>query len=251
MVDTESPKTEVTSGRDRLMEVLVAWMGNLDAYPGWREWKRKHVSHTLHFDDDLYRPEKPEPEFVFSADISKQHAVALQYLGLLESVKLLKECEYYFRRFPFRGLPVSHHTHLTNACEMYFNRFYEFRERCKKYCEALNLAARGRRLDVGAVIKLFDKTFERELRKRHSTHHRERFSDVAIDRLLLTQTMSETNPAGGWDREHTIAYRKLAREWALRVRQRGEELDVFLEGIALVTLQSGAFPNPIESNRAA
>lgn len=213
--------------------------------PGWSSRVKKRVAHTLDFDDPFqFNAYSPEGNFVFSDEIEKQHAVIIQYLGLQQTIDSLKECEYYFRRYPFRGLPVTRYGHLTNVCEMYFSRFYEFKERMKKYFEAVKVAAPNHGLEIGNFIKLFEKAFDQELRARNGVHHASRFEDIAIDRLFLTEIASLDEKDLVWTRRHMVAYRKVVNEWAQRVRARGAEIDVFLEAIAKATLSACAFLNP-------
>jgi hypothetical protein len=136
-------------------------MKDLDDYPGWREWRRKRIGHTLHFDDQFPADfEKFEDEFKFSDEVEKQHAVVIQYLGLVDAVSSLKDCEYYFRRYPFRGLPVTRDSHITNVCEMFFGRFYEIKERLKEYFNAVSAVAPRHSLGIGPFIKAYEKEFD-------------------------------------------------------------------------------------------
>jgi hypothetical protein len=234
--------------RNRMSNAIRVWMKNLEDVAGWKEWRRKRVHKTLQFADPfLTEPQTMESNFVFSDMIEKQHAVVIQYLGLQQTIESLKECEYYFRRFPFRGLPVTRYGHITNVCEMYFSRFYEFRERTKKYFEAVKTAAPNHSLEIGKFIKLFDKTFYQELRARNGVHHHSRFEDIAIDHLLLTESISLNGGDWGWKSEHMIAYRKLVGEWTQRVRDRGSKMDEFLEAIAAATLSACVFLKPVPS----
>lgn len=215
-------------------------MIDLNDYPGWKEWKRRQIANTLSFNDEFSRTEKLG-DFIFPENINKEHAVVLQYLGLVESIDLLKECEYYFRRYPFRGLPVSFHSHITNVCEMYFNRFYEFRERTKSYFKAVEAATPNVSVKAGAFIKAFDKEFDQELRARHRINHHRRFEDVSIDNVFLTGLLTKRLEGKGLRHEHLAAYRKASREWAKRVRQRVSKMDEILEAIAAVTLVNCSF----------
>lgn len=226
-------KENSLTSRDQLLKAISAWIKGLDRQPGWREWKRAHLRHTLYFDDPIYSSLKaPAQEFRFPDEIEKQHAVVLAYLALAESVSLIKECEFYFRRFPFRGLPVSRHSHFSNACEMFFNRFYELRERIKGYFKCMKEVEQLDPTAVGQFIKIFDREFDRELRARHGVHHGARFVDVAIDRLMVVGLS-----AGAFSKKEEAAhYRKLSREWAERVRRRGAKTDEFLESLAKFTL---------------
>jgi hypothetical protein len=228
--------------RDRMTTAIADWMKRLESYPGWKEWKRQHLVHTLHFDESaLPLRDRFEDEFKFSAEVEREHAVAIRYLGLHETVRSLKECEFYFRRYPFRGLPVSRHSHITNVCEMYFGRFYEFKERLKNYFDALGAAVPKHGLAIGDFIKRFERAFGQELRARNYVHHHNRFEDLAIDRIFLTESISIGRDEAGWRQEHLVAYQKFTREWAQRVVRRGEEMDEFLEAVARATLSSCRF----------
>lgn len=124
---------------------------------------------------------------------------------------------------------------------MYFGRFYEFRERLKKFLNVLAVAAPTHRIDIGKFIKLFDKEFDGELRARHSVHHHERFEDQAIDRVFLAHIVSTGRSGDGWKAERQAAYRKVTREWVARVRKRASRLDEFMEAAAQLTLSSCDF----------
>jgi hypothetical protein len=227
--------------RDRLVGAIAVWMARLESYPGWKEWKRRHFVRTLHFDEMLSIPNELEAEFKFSEEVEREHAVVIKYLGLHETTRSLKECEFYFRRYPFRGLPVTRHSHVTNVCEMYFGRFYEFKERLKNYFDVLEVAVPEHNLDIGGFIKLFERTFSQEMRSRNDIHHHNRFEDIAIDRVLLTDSISVGRDERGWRQEHLAAYRKFTREWAQRVVERGKRMDEFLEAVASATLNCCGF----------
>jgi hypothetical protein len=228
--------------RDRLVNAIGGFLARLESYPGWKEWKRRYLAVTLYFDEmSQLSLDKVDDEFRFSDEIEKQRLVVVKYLWLSETIRSLKECEFYFRRYPFRGLPVTRYDHITNVCEMYFGRFYEFKERLKKYFDALGALTPEHHLEFGTFIKLFAKVFDQELRARNRVHHLGRFEDIAIDKILLTSSFSENHGEKGWKREHLTAYRKVANEWAERVRRRGDKMDEFLEEIARVTLDHCSF----------
>jgi hypothetical protein len=225
------------TARDQMTNGIRNWMTGLESYPGWREWRRGRIAYTLYFDDPfpISRDERPS-EFKFADPVEKEHAVVIQYLGLEECVNSLKECEYYFRRYPFRNTPVTRYNHISNVCEMYFGRFYQFKERLRNYFDAVQAAAPTHNLDVGQFIKLFNKEFDAEMRARNSAQHHQRFEDVAIDRIFLTGSIDATREDRGWRQEHLKAYRKSANEWAQRVRRRAARMEEFLEAVAGATL---------------
>lgn len=222
---------------------MRAWLAQLQSYPGWKDWQRERFKNTLYFDDPvLPYNEKNLGDFEFSKDIDKQHKVIYEYIGLIQTLESLKQCEYYFRRYPFRGLPVSRSDHITNICEMYFSQFYEFRERLKKQLNAVSALAPADSVKVGPYIKIFDRVFKPELRERNRVHHHDRFSDIAIDQVFLMDTLSiGLVDDKGWKKEHLVAYRKVANEWVKRVRTRSRLLENLLEAIADTNLSNCTF----------
>jgi len=251
--DTKANAPEETraTAPERMWEGIREFMLALEALPGWREWRRKKLEYTLHFDDpDVVSPrEEMAEEFCFTEDIEKQHAVIMGFLALSEGIGALKECEHYFRRYPFRGLPVSKHRHFVNICEMYVSRFYEIRERVRNVLDAVNVMIAPKKLEVGKFLKTFDKIFEQEIRARHCIHHRERFDDVAINRMFLAQVFAvrgeESLALRGVDTglvpTHHGEYRKLTHEWVRRVRRRGKLMDDVLETVAKAIVENCDF----------
>lgn len=234
VVSTPSAKTEEMS------RVIGLWIRELNKVEGWRQWRSATLGLQLHYDDlPLARNDSIPEEFKFPPEIERQHAVVMGFLSLCQTVNALKEIEYYFRRFPFRGLPVSRNDHFINVCEMYFSRFYEFKERMKRYFDALEAVVAVNRPGVGDVIKQYTNEFDSELRARHDVHHRDRFSDLVSHNLYATFVASRSdNPVvrTNFERRHRSAYRKAAREWVTRVRQRSARMEAYVAAIAEFTL---------------
>jgi len=238
------------SPRDLIQQAIRVWSRKLDTYPGWREWRKGKFADTLHDDDfPRVRDEVRPREFVFSPEIERQHDLVLQYLGIEQAVSALKASEYYFRRYPFRGLPIGKHEHLTYMCEMFFSRFYELKERIKRYLNTLVKLEPGHRIDIGGFLKRFEKEFDQELRERNRVHHHGRFEDLAIDRIFLTRAIAERHD--GWAMESDRIYRESTREWAERVRRRSARVDRYVDAIAQTTLDGCRFlklPAPLRSS---
>lgn len=216
-------------------------MHKLQEYPGWREWKRSQIGYTLNFDDEFMPPEKHAEEFKFSPEMELEHAVVTSYMELLSTANALRDVEWYFRRYPFSRAPVTHESHLKYCCEMYFARFYQFRERLKVLSRAIKSALPHHGLDFGEFIKKFDKEFDQEIRARHGVHHREAFDDVAISRILLLEL---TDPSGGGEphkQAYQSHYRKTANQWALRTKRRSKALDMYTEAVADALLKTCPF----------
>lgn len=223
-----------------MWRAMTAFTKTLYTVPGWKAWKSAHFSQALYVDDELLAEDRPEV-FEFPAPINKQHDVFFQYLGLIEVVESVKACEYYFRRYPFRGMPIARHEHIANICEMYFGRFYQFKERLKNFTDAIRAIEPNHGLDFGRFIRQFEREFNSELRARNQIHHHQRFSDLAIEQIYMTGVVSETRPGKGWESEHLAVYRKTAKEWAQRAKERGKRLDDFVEATAVATCDCCSF----------
>jgi hypothetical protein len=221
----------MTTKRDALSDGIRAWMIRLNEEPGWKEWSIARTGHAMHFDDP--RVEDLPSGYVFRSPLDKEHAVVVQFLGIQQTTYALRACEYYFRRYPFRGLPVTRHEHLTNICEMYFSRFYELRERVKKYLNSVAVVIPPARIDIGVFLRQFDKEFDSEIRARNTVHHHERFDDLGLSRLFLNETIIK--------QAEQKEYRRLANQWAARVRKRSPKVDEVVEAVADATLQTCAF----------
>ena len=215
----------------RLDRAVGVFIRKLFEVPGWREARAASLMRTLDLDGD--RLDAPEPEAVeLSPEMELQHAVVGAYLEVQDVVQSVKTCEYYFRRFPFRGLPVTLQEHLSNACELYFNRIYQFKERLKNLVDAVDALVPNHRLDFGKFIKDFSREFGQEIRERNQIHHSEKFVDLEIERVFLLGVRDETFRKRGLKAQQQRHYRKVAREWANRVRRRSAQLDVFHEALA-------------------
>lgn len=225
----------------RLIYAIGQWITHIDDLPGWRDWQRKKIATILSAAEGVARPDDL-PEYVFEEPLQGQHAAIMSFFGLHRSFEGLKQCEYYFRRYPFRGLPVTKEEHIRNICDMYFNRFYEFRERMKRCLNLVNKTLKDAKLEVRAVLRAFDKEFDQEIRARHQVHHQEAFEDLAFDSIGLATMMSQSEsiPAG-WEIVASRSYRSATTEWAQRVKRRSQRVEPYLEAVAEAMLAHCAY----------
>ena len=159
-------------------------------------------------------------------------------MELLSTVNALKDVEWYFRRYPFSNAPVSRDSHLRYCCEMYFSRFYQFKERLKKLFEAFKLVTPDHKLNIGMFIKQFNEDFKQEINERNSLHHDVAFDAVDISRIALYEITGLSDSDPYTSQSH---YRKISKEWAARVRRRSEHLDVYVEAVAKTLLENCQF----------
>ncbi|MHC8494423.1 hypothetical protein ACTU44_17165 [Thalassospira sp. SM2505] len=230
----------VQNAREKLDIVVHKFLQDLSSYPGWEDWQRGKVRYTIASHPDFSEFEGDSSPFEFEEPIKQKHDVLLQYLGLVRAADALAETEYYFRRFPFRELPVSRSNHIVNICELYFTRFYQLCERIKKYLNALNLLADKTKVDTGSTVKQVKKIFDHELRSRNRITHHETFSSAEIDLLALYESRLVGSDKG-LQKEVTYLYRKITSDWATRVKRKVEIVTSILEVIASATLEVGDF----------
>ena len=228
---------------DRMFAATGIWMKKLDDVPGWQAWNRQKLHATLAVDDPWPGDEKIQlNHFRLPDPIDREHAVVMSYYGLVTSLSSLRDCEYYFRRYPFRGLPVNHHDHLRYTCEMYFGRFYEFSERMKVASAAVHAALPGTTVPFGDLIKHFAKRFKPELKERNSVHHNDRFEDIRIDNIgIIFMAAAGKDEPLHLKRRMQNSYREATREWAERVRRRSKDVEQYLEAVATLMLGHCAF----------
>ena len=233
------------SKQSELIDAISVWIKALDSYPGFREWQRKKVGAVLSLVEGFpIRDDAFPEEFKFTAQIDRQHEAIMAYLSLAQSFYTLQQCEFYFRRYPFADLPVSKEDHIRNMCEMYFNRFYEFKERLKRCLNAVEATIEGT-INTGPVLKSFAKDFDQELRARNSIHHHERFDDGAIHGIGLALMMGYSDKVGpGWRDVANRGYRRSSAEWAARVKRRSKMVETYLEAVAGAMLDMCPYLKP-------
>lgn len=228
---------------DRLDAAIGIWIKKLDDISGWREWNRQKLYVTLAVDDPWPGDEKIRlSDFSLPEPINHEHAVVMSYYGLVTSLFSLRDCEYYFRRYPFRGLPVTHHDHLRHICEMYFGRFYEFSERMKVVADAVCVTQPETKVPFGDLIKHFGKYFKAELKERNSVHHHDRFEDIRLDNIAIIYTAASVKEGRPHLKKRMrSSYREATREWAQRVRRRSTDVEAYLDRVASLILRHCAF----------
>ena len=119
------------------------------------EWERKQGLGPSHPGD-----------FTFPPILKEQHALIMAYLYLRDSQRMLSQCEFYFRQYPFSGTPISRSDHARNMCEYYCSCFYIIQERFTETLNKLKAVCLETKIDIGKSIKSFEKMFKHELRAR-------------------------------------------------------------------------------------
>lgn len=239
---TNTPLDE-TPNVSRLMDRISNWINTISA-PEFKAYKRKQIGYVLadEFEHELGLIE-PVGDFVFQKDVGAQHNLVMSFLYLNDSGRVLTQCQYYFRRYPFRNLPVTRDDHARNMCEFYFSNIYVARERLKKVLNIIAKMYKNHGLDIRGTLKNFDSTFKQELDVRHQATHDEPFGDLNIDRLMLTRLMSTSPPLKdkGWHKEHLYHYRRFSAEWSKRAKRRSDIVQRLVDSVAQAVLERATF----------
>lgn len=228
------PKTEA------LLAAINTWTRPLAEHSAFRRLTRAKIGSAFDWEDDWPRKGEWISEVVLREPLASQHEAVMQFYNLWSASERLKTVEFYFRRYPFRGLPVNRHEHLENTCAMYFSYFYIVQERLRVYLNALNAAVRPAGLDVGKTLKLYQKRFSAELRERHGVTHTEPFDDLTIQAMML-HSLRDLSGRSKDRSGATYAYRKASREWAGHARDGGQRVCAFVEAVAGASLQIATF----------
>jgi hypothetical protein len=218
---------------------IVEWIkGNL-ATPEFMEFKHKQLGFVLYG----LEPASELEDFTLSPEIEQQHALIAAYFGLYRAQTTLSQCEYYFRRFPFHGLPVSRDDHLRNVCELYFGSFYTIRSRIKLTLNSLKEVCPNANVNVGGVLRIFDKEFDTELRTRNRINHHGPFEDFGIERISIFGVIGSDKDltSQSWARQHVSGYRIFCREWSQRARRQARRMQRFVEAVACAILKHASF----------
>lgn len=227
----------------QLMDRMSKWIDRITTTE-FKEFKRRQISYVLaeDFEHNLGLAEKSE-DFIFDEQVDKQHQLVMSVLYLYQSISMLSQCEYYFRRYPFSELPVSREDHVRNICELYFGSFYIIRSRTKKVLNILQAACPDCHIHIGRFLKAFDREFSQEIRMRNGVIHHAPFGDLGIDRLFLTRMMSDHPDLRnkGWDKEHLYHYRKFTNSWSKRAKKRAADMQVFTDAICITLLERATF----------
>jgi hypothetical protein len=222
--------------RELAMNAISGWIKRYVEIPGFNEWKNRSITATIL--NGFESTNCSIDTFPHSEAVLSEHAVIPAYLNLVTALQDIAEMEYYFRRYPFNGLPVSKSNHLRHTCEAFFSKLYIFEERMALALNEIDRVITPKKIDVGSVRKAFQKTFKKELRERHNIHHHFRYRDIEVDQISMIDTLSiaPSVDAVAMGRLERFAYRRTTRDWVLRVKSRTKAASDFVDAVGRVML---------------
>jgi hypothetical protein len=222
--------------RELVMNAISGWLNRYVEIPGFKAWKNRSINATIMNGFELTTC-SIDP-FPHSEAVLSEHAVITAYLNLVTALQDIAEMEYYFRRYPFNGLPVSKGNHLRHTCEAFFSKLYIFEERMTLTLNEIDRVITPKKIDIGSVRKAFQKTFKTDLRERHNTHHHFHYRDIEVDQISMIDTLSiaPSVDAAAMARLEQFAYRRATRNWVLRVKSRTKAASHFVDAVGRAML---------------
>jgi len=235
-----------------LIEAIARWM-ETELTPEYMEFKERHIGHIL-FNTTIKDHESVAELKVFSGLDKREgeHTLITTILNLIMAIETLSQIKFYFVRFPFRGLPISKEDHCRNICEFYFSTFYVIRCRLKEMLNVQQEICLGSKTNIKKILKVFDVTFDQELRERNGIIHHTPFSEIGLERIAITGLVSRSGKKEDlyWSRTHTSSYRKFCKEWSARVTRRQLDMRTFMDVVFQVIFEQSEFlqQRPISSS---
>ncbi len=230
--------------RQKLMSAISVFVQELINDERCRSAIENHFADVMNFDDPEYKLKYAHEE-IFAAlprETRNTYELIMSYIELENSARGLKDCQYYFRRYPFYKLPINHGDHLANIIEMYYSRFYQIRERLKNFLNLANRISPKPMFDVSRILKAYDKHFRHEIRARNSIHHSAIYRDLETKRMSFGALMLRDEfDDGKLKSSYLQEYRRIARSWAHRSRNQSMTIENLLESIAKHLLQNFPF----------
>lgn len=228
-----------SEARKAMWQRTAAWLKALLEYPGFRDWKMENLRHRMTY---VILPQvKPDPlgDFEFDATTLREHELVAGYVALLSAAADCRATQYYFRRYPFRGLTVTREHHLRTCCELYFSRVYQFSKRLESLIKRVERRTRSKDIRSNAMMKQFREKLDSELKIRHQIHHESAYSDFEIDSLGTSDLLKDVEQ--GLFVMSTANYHRISRRWQTRVKQTSDNLDVWTGYMAILMLAKCRF----------
>jgi hypothetical protein len=145
---------------------------------------------------------------------------------LLEAEQTLTRAnniEYFLRRYPFSGTPITKVDHLRISIEIYFNEVYIYRCRLKDMFSNAQNAFGHKVQDFWIMFRHVDKNLKNILRSRNWNVHHRRFEDDDTDMLTLLEILSARDET--FRSDLTFACRRVRQKWAKYVHENAHRLN--------------------------
>jgi len=209
------------------------------------EWKRKHIAATLM--SGFFPEIEPENigDFSLPDHIIREHEIISGYIEIQQSLASIRECEFYFRKYPFSNKNISREAHLRTCCELFFGRIYQFRERFFKQLKKVQRRNRKNLLNSEILFEEFERRFKPATDARNDLSHHKAYQDIHLNAVGLGDLLSFADPELVFLKVPRRSYQSISRYWVQQVKAAADELDVFIGVLAIVMLTLCTFlPDP-------
>jgi len=235
----------------QLQDRISAWLMELLEFPGYREWKNEQIVRTLLEGHLLNIDQAPFPDFEFPKEIEQYIDIVQGYHAILSTLFNVRECEFYFKKYPFAGRNVSREAHLRTCCELFLSRVYQFRERLLRQLKRLDRRTKPKGIPVRQIQQAFDERFGNYLAERNKVHHEEEYTDVQLKAIGIGDLLSIADDSPHWFKIPQGNYLKIRREWVKKVETAATHLDIFVGLVAVLMLKRCDFlPKSRKSKKA-
>jgi hypothetical protein len=193
---------------------------------------RKNIAKSLaRLDDmDLFaRDEDSELEQPSALAEEKKYHFIMSFLEVEGTLQRMNDLEYYFRRYPFAGTPVTKIDHIRISIEIYLNEIYIYRCRIKNLLNSTQDACGSKIETFWRAFKQIDGGLKDVTRTRNWNVHNRRFSDDDINLLDLLNLLSGRGEL--FEMQLDFAYKEIRKKWVALVRRNAEELTKAFESI--------------------
>lgn len=233
-VPSEVDRSLATEAKEELFSRISAWLTRLLDYPGFREWKDEAARRQITFAILPHLPVESFNDFEFDQQTIRQHDIVTSYMRLMGAANDCRMVQYYFRRFPFRSLPVGREEHVRTCCELYYSRIYQFEQRLKAALTLIERRTIPKGLKLDHLRRAFREQLKAELDERNQIHHQAAYSDFEIEALGVTDLLSSASD--NYPRMAATHYRRLTQQWGVRVKATAETLDFWVGVVAVLLL---------------
>jgi hypothetical protein len=253
--DDESEAWRCTH-RAILLNALGVWMKSSMEDRGRNERANKRMLAVMYRHLDLGESLIVPDESLNETEKSEYNVMS-SYIRLASMLISIRQCEYYFRRFPFTGLPISRSEYLRNCCEMVFDRIMQLRDNLKIVLNAIKTLEPDTKIPIGSIVKAFNRSFNQIQRLRNQTHHVERFNDDIISQLSMLEIFDvahRLNIGGKKNADSTAIisetlnskklYRQACRKWVGYVHDYEKVAERYVELVAEIILVECVFIKP-------
>lgn len=167
-------------------------------------------------------------------DYKDFHLLHSMFITICDTMNAAKQCEFYFRRFPYKGIEITKSDHIRNISEMYLGRVYEIHEKIVQFLNKLQELKPKTPIDIGKFSKDFKKSFHWEFKERGLAVHNQRFTETALNKLGTSLLLGKFfDPVYETVAEETFA--QLKHKWVKRVKSQSKSFDQILEEVSRIT----------------